>query len=219
MTTLIINQEHETQLRVGRKLTIIGDCIVKTDIDGTVSSTSQTGTVIYRYLAPVKFYLTALGDVTVTEAVDTANPNDLSLDLSPTLGGDLASGGKAINMADALISRPELKDFSQTNTAPASESNATTLDISGGNSFDLQLTENTTLTISNPSPTGKFCQINIDLEQTGAGTFTVTWPASVLWPGGTAPIITTGLGAIDKVTLTTNDAGTTWYGSFIQDLQ
>lgn len=43
---------------------------------------------------------------------------------------------------------------------------------------------------------------------------TVTWPASVRWAGGTAPVISTGSGAIDLINLYFD--GTNYYGSFAQ---
>jgi hypothetical protein len=120
-------------------------------------------------------------------------------------------------MADNVIERPEIKDFSLTHNAVTSSSNAVTMDCSTGNSFYHLLTENTTVTLSNPSPTGKLCQIVIRIQQDGAGgAYTVTWPGSVTWAGGTAPTVSTGNDAVDKFTLTTDDAGTSWYGEFGQ---
>ena len=120
-------------------------------------------------------------------------------------------------MADNLVARPEIKDFSLTHNAITSSGNAITADCSTGNSFYHLLTENTTFTLSNPSPTGKLCAIEIMIKQDGAaGAYTVAWPASVLWPGGTAPTITVSNDAIDLITLNTRDAGTTWLGNFSQ---
>ena len=79
------------------------------------------------------------------------------------------------------------------------------------------LTENATTTLSNPPTTGDYGQLVVKIIQDGAGgAFTVTWPASVLWPGGTAPTITVTNDAIDEITLRTIDAGTQWRGSFSQ---
>ena len=43
-----------------------------------------------------------------------------------------------------------------------------------------------------------------------AGAYAITWPASVDWAGGTAPILT-GAG-VDVLVFYTYDAGTTYYG-------
>jgi len=123
----------------------------------------------------------------------------------------------AIHMADNIIERPEIKDFSLTHNPITSTSNAITADCSTGNSFYHLLTENTTFTLSNPSPTGSLCQIIIRIKQDGAGgAHTVTWPASVTWGGGSKPVMSVGNDAIDKFTLTTDDAGTLWFGEFAQ---
>jgi len=122
-----------------------------------------------------------------------------------------------IAMGDTVLARPEIKDFGLTHNAITSTSNAITADCSTGNSFYHLLTENTTFTLSNPAPTGKLTQIVIRIKQDGAGgAHTVTWPGTVTWGGGTAPVMTTGNDAIDKFTLTTDDAGTLWFGEFAQ---
>ena len=136
---------------------------------------------------------------------------------SNTWTADQTMSGADILMADNVLSRAEIKDFGITHNAITSTSNAITADCSTGNSFYHLLTENTTFTLSNPSPTGKFCQITIVIQQDGAGgAYTVAWPASVKWVSATAPTISTGNNAVDIVTLFTIDAGTTWYGNFAQ---
>jgi hypothetical protein len=46
---------------------------------------------------------------------------------------------------------------------------------------------------------------------TGAGSFTATWPATVKWPGGTAPTVTTTASRSDDFEFTCFD-GTNWHG-------
>jgi len=48
------------------------------------------------------------------------------------------------------------------------------------------------------------------LIQDATGSRTVTWPAAVLWPGGTAPTLSTGANAVDLVALYYD--GTNYYG-------
>ena len=122
-----------------------------------------------------------------------------------------------ILMADNVVERPEIKDYSLTHNVITSTSNAITADCSTGNSFYHLLTENTTFTLSNPSPTGKLCSITIRIKQDGAGgAYTVAWPGTVTWGGGSAPVMTTGNDAVDRFVLSTDDAGTSWYGEFAQ---
>ncbi|MES2006854.1 MAG: hypothetical protein V4436_01965 [Patescibacteria group bacterium] len=50
------------------------------------------------------------------------------------------------------------------------------------------------------------------LTQDGTGSRTVTWPASVVWPGGTAPTLSTAAGAVDTVHFIYD--GTNYLGTF-----
>ncbi len=137
-------------------------------------------------------------------------------DTTPQLGGALDCNSNPINMGDQVLSRPVLKDFGITSTSPTSSSNAMTIDLALGNAFQHTLTENTTVTLSNPPASGTFGECIIKFVQ-DSSTRTVTWPASVIWPGNTAPVISTASGDIDIVTLKTWDGGTTWFGNFSQD--
>lgn len=123
---------------------------------------------------------------------------------------DLANSGP-INMQDALLTRPEIKDYSEAKTAPSSAAGTLTLDIENSNVFETTLTENiTTLNFSNPSQTGKACSFTLILTQDSTPR-TVAWPASVKWDSGAAPTITTA-SAVYILTFVTVNAGTTWYG-------
>jgi len=110
-------------------------------------------------------------------------------------------------------------DYAITHTTPTISSGAITFDCEVSNSFDVSLTENiTTITLSNPPASGNRGTIYIDFLQDGTGSRTVAWPASVQWPGGTAPIITVAATTgSDTITLTTFDGGTIWKGNFGQD--
>jgi len=126
---------------------------------------------------------------------------------SKTVTAD-ASG--VVNHADYVIQRPEVKDYSETKSA-GTPGAAVTLDIANGNVFTLSPDQDTTFTFSNPSPTGKSCAFTLIWTQDGSDR-TATWPASVDWPGGTAPTLTSGSGKIDVFTFFTIDEGTIWYG-------
>jgi hypothetical protein len=161
--------------------------------------------------------LTALTAPAVSDLLVLLDVSDTTMDAAGTDKKMLVSyllemdQSGAKNFADQVLSRPELKDYSETKTAPSSSSGTLTLDIANGNNFETTLTENvTTLTISNPSPTGKVCSISLVLTQ-GASAYTVAWGAAFKWAGGTAPDLTTA-NSIHVITAMTLDAGTTWYG-------
>lgn len=83
---------------------------------------------------------------------------------------------------------------------------AQTLDLAVANYFSLTTSGNITFTISN-TPSGTFAVAFI-VRATAGGSHTLTWPASVKWPGGTAPVQTAS--GTDLYSLITDDAGTTW---------
>lgn len=119
-----------------------------------------------------------------------------------------------MNFADFDLSRPVLKDYTEEQTSPSSSSGTLTLDIENGNHFATTLTENvTTLTISNPAASGTVQPITIKFTQDGIGSWTVAFPASFKWSGGSAPTITATAGAVDWVSAWTDDGGTTWYAN------
>ena len=138
-----------------------------------------------------------------------------------TMTGDLTMSGADINLADNLLTRPEIKDYAVTHTAPTASSGTLTIDCTLGNSFYHELTADvTTLTLQNAPDTGNYGEVTLFLQQDGTGAHTVAasvWnSAAVKWPGGTDPTISPGASAIDIITLSTIDGGTTWYGNFSQ---
>lgn len=84
--------------------------------------------------------------------------------------------------------------------------------LNGGGSFSLVLSGNTTFTFSDAPSTGAAgFSLSITQDAGGSG-FTVTWPASVRWPGGSAPALTATGGKTDAFIFTTSDGGSTYTG-------
>lgn len=119
----------------------------------------------------------------------------------------------AIRMNDNLLQRAVLQDFAvdkQAVTAAAS----TSIDYTAGSYVELALnTSITTLILNNPSPATSVAVFRLKITQ-GSGGQTIAWPASVRWPAGTAPTLSTGAGNVDFVDLWTDNGGTIWYGAF-----
>jgi hypothetical protein len=86
---------------------------------------------------------------------------------------------------------------------------SSTLDLSTGNVFSDAPAANVTYVFSNPPATGT--AYGFTLKVTPSGTYTVTWPASVDWAGGTAPTAPAS-GATNVYAFYTQDGGTTYYG-------
>jgi len=80
--------------------------------------------------------------------------------------------------------------------------------FANGNIIDMTLTASTTLTLS-AHVVGTYI---FELIQGGSGSYTITWPASVKWSGGTAPTLTATVGKTDIVTLFHD--GTNFFGTY-----
>lgn len=76
------------------------------------------------------------------------------------------------------------------------------------NVFRVVLTENVTMLAPNNPISGQV--INIILKQGGAGSYTVTWPANFKFPGGSAPTLSTAVGAKDILTCQYDSADNEW---------
>lgn len=141
----------------------------------------------------------------------------------PTVGGDSGNWGTVLNeflqaehdsdgthgLAAGLVTDVvnTVADAGAADTIPAPTA-------AGIN--DLTLTENCALTFPTAVAGQSFTLI---IRQGGSGSYTITWPGTVLWAGGTAPTLTTSVSAIDVLGFFSPD-GTNWFG-FVsgQDMQ
>jgi len=117
-----------------------------------------------------------------------------------------------IDLDDKVLQKPVLRDYAET-LVTANTGVSYTVDCTQANTFKLTLTADCTFTFSTPPASGTAGTITLILIQDGTGSRTVTWPASVHWPSGTAPTLTTtATTGTDILTFITTDAGTTWRG-------
>ena len=155
--------------------------------------------------AVVEVPLTSLADLNVTATADELNYNDIT-----TLGTSEAS--KTVT-ADANGTVKFGNNAVGTSTSLTSSSNAITLNCRSGNDFTHTLTENTTFTFSNAPASGTDYTFSVKITQDASATgYTVTWPASVVWPYGNTPVLTDIASADDYFVFITHDGGTTFYG-------
>jgi hypothetical protein len=101
-----------------------------------------------------------------------------------------------------------ISGYSLAKTSLANVSATTTLDLATSNYFAAQVSGSATFVFAN-SP-GNTVAAGLILELTNGGDYTVTWPASVDWPGGTAPTLTSS--GVDVLVFITDDGGTIWRG-------
>jgi len=119
------------------------------------------------------------------------------------------AGGDVVTLTDPqTISQKNLKDYSIEGSIIGNTGSAQTFDLEVANFFSATLDQNSTFTFSNPSASGDFS--GFVLELTNGGAFTITFPASVDWAGGSAPTLTSS--GVDLLVFVTRDAGTTWLG-------
>lgn len=100
-----------------------------------------------------------------------------------------------------------------------SSSGALTIDVAAANSFTLTLSENITSVTFSGSSTAYSSAFILRISQDASGSgYTITWPSSTRWAGGTAPTLTNSASAVDVIAL--YNVGTVWYGFVVgQDMQ
>ena len=163
----------------------------------------------------------AAGAVTANQlanaAVITAKLNDGAVTQTKLATGAVGAAqlqdGIPINMLDQLLTRPQLKAFSEARLAPASAAGTLTLDLGTANVFEVTLSENiTALVFTNAPPAGSAGELTLILKQDAVGGRTLAWPGSVRWPGGVPPAITSVANAVDIHSFVTTNGGATWFG-------
>jgi len=136
----------------------------------------------------------------------------------------LATGELAVNTVDARIYVKRtngtvssiVADHLEYKASPSISSGTLALDLAVASAFDVALNASvTTLTISNPDQTAGIA-ISFRLSLTMDGTArTISWPASVKWPGGTPPTLTSANGKKDVFSFLSLDNGSTWIASTV----
>jgi hypothetical protein len=86
-----------------------------------------------------------------------------------------------------------------------------TLSLASGNVHDVTLTADCTVTLAGAT-NGVGCYMYVLLRQGSGAPWEVTWPGSVEWIGGAAPVLEMDEDAWNWVTLFTMDGGTVWFG-------
>ena len=124
---------------------------------------------------------------------------------TPSTGQVHSAGGKSWKWTGSAWA-------SNTDVFTANAITVAALDINCtlGNYFIKTIAGVSTFTFSNPPASGISYSFTLELTHTSG---TVTWPASVKWPGDTAPTLTAG--KTHLFMFVTDDSGTTWRGSYL----
>lgn len=160
----------------------------------TISAGTTTGTALVN-----------AGDTTGTLVFQT-NGTTTALTLGTNQAATFAG---AAAFAGAVTTSSSLKPVSYQETYAVLSGTTPAVNCSTGNIFSLTTSGNTTFTFTNVPTTGT--GYGFTLKLTAGGTHTLTWPASVDWPGGAAPSAPAS-GATNVYVFITYDGGTIWYG-------
>lgn len=126
----------------------------------------------------------------------------------------------------SLVDKPDAASptFTGTVTAPTLDANVifgdntdvgtgTSLALDDASSFRRTVNGDVTLTFDDPPATGNGFSFILEVIYTSG---TITWPAACEWPGGdAAPTLTANRTSLFM--FYTRNAGTTWFGSILQD--
>ena len=157
------------------------------------------------------FVTAAAADLDVLDGL-TATTAELNYNDIATLGTSEASKVVTADANGNIKLTEELQVTAYIETVVALSGTTPTVDCDEANSFTLTTSGNTTFTFD-------YSGVNLTtddsygftLKVTAGGTHTLTWPASVDWPGGTAPDAPAS-GETDVFVFYTVDGGTNWYG-------
>lgn len=171
----------------------------------TTSGTVTMGT-------PGTLSATSTNAVTTSSHTHSINSTIARL-ASPSFTGTVSL--PTTEMADSILRRPYIDDyalFRSTVTATAS----TTLTYSTAQVWAITMNANiTTLTISGEPASGRYGEMTLKLIYNSATARTIAWANGIKWGEPGAPTLTSVSGKHDVVHLWTDDAGASWYGSYI----
>ena len=124
----------------------------------------------------------------------------------------IADSSDNVSIGDKIFSRAVFKDVCE-KVQPVTASNpTTTIDITQGNVISLAHGVDTTIALTNPSPTGNACWVHVIRTKDNSGTTRALTHPTTKWKSGTQPILTQTANAIDIWSYLTVDGGSTWLG-------
>lgn len=132
--------------------------------------------------------------------------------------------GQVLDMNGAELQNASIANFTMPVESGTIASGVCTIDLDDGNVVEVTLTENITSWTINNKPSSGYFEILIKFVQDGTGSRTVAWAgdlATIDWPAGTAPTITTtATTGTDIVSLKNFDASAAaYFGNYSQDYQ
>jgi hypothetical protein len=124
-------------------------------------------------------------------------------------GWVLWSGNYLLLSGGTMVGDISFKTSTFTENDEGVSGTAVTIDWTLGNKSTVELTGDATLTFT--APAGE-TNLLLRVVHDDPGGHTITWPAAVKWPAGSAPTLTTGATKTDIITFYYD--GTNYYGAF-----
>jgi len=143
--------------------------------------------------------------LTLAAGASLANYNYAGCSLTNCVDGLAAA--LAIGTVSFAPARP-------TNDLRAMGNSGATLAVPYARSVSATLTANCSISLPTVAPNYEHT-IRLALTQDATGSRTVSWSASVVWPGAVAPTITPTANKTDVFEFSTMDGGTTWRGEVV----
>jgi hypothetical protein len=150
-----------------------------------------------------------------TTSVEGRSASEVLSDIAalPLAGGTMSG---TLVCADELVTRAQMKDYSETVNAIGSITSGTNADLEDGNVQTVTMTANT-FNFGITNALGSHGS-SLTLVITNGGLATVTWVSgshggggnAIDWAGGTAPTLTSS--GVDVLVFTSSDGGTQWMG-------
>jgi len=136
-----------------------------------------------------------------------------------TLLGNGAAASSAtvsneITLGNSSVNRFRVPGAGIDNTSAALSGTTPSVDVGARDTYTLTTSGNTTFTFTGAPSTGQVGTFSLII--TAGGTHTLTWPASVLWAGGTAPAAPANT-ETQVYTFFTVNGGTAYYGFLAGD--
>lgn len=130
----------------------------------------------------------------------------------PTVGGDSGAWGTILNTLfnDIDTDLKSVQDMAKMLIGALSTSGTVTINLATNRYFTITPAGTVTFAFSNV-PAGSTEATGVIIRISNSGGHTINWPASVDWPGGSAPSVATS--GTHLVMLVTDDGGTTWRGN------
>jgi hypothetical protein len=138
----------------------------------------------------------------------TTKSNILKIDADRSM--ELSS---SLNLLDNVLSRPMIKDYSETLAVKGNSGADLTINFEDGNVQSVVLTNNCTISFTNPPATGRAGSITLIVKKDDNGLpRQIWWPVTIKWEEGLIPNTLDEANQIAIYTFITIDGGTTYYG-------